>query len=73
LRPEDPVAGVHLGTLLWTKRTSPEPERAIPLLLLGIDHPAPHNRLDVQPPDQAMNLMKVAEVHLHEIDVLRRR
>ncbi len=72
LRPDDPVAGVHLGTLLWTQRTPPEPERAIPLLLLGIDHPEPPNRLDVHPPDQALNLKHAAEAHLHEIDAARR-
>lgn len=73
LRLEDPVAGVHLGTLLWTKRILPDTERAIHLLLLGIDNPEPPNRLDVHPPDHAPNLMHIAEGHLNEIDEARRR
>ena len=73
LRPADPVAGVHLGTLLWTKQMPPDTERVIPLLLLGVDHPAPPDRLDVYPPDPAPDLRHIAEVHLNAIDEMRRR
>ena len=73
LRPEDPVAGVHLGTLLWTKQMPPDTGRVIPLLLLGVDHPAPPDRLDVYPPEPAPDLRHIAEVHLNAIDEMRRR